>query len=229
MCMRQMKKLNRLPEPVQIDRQWYQLATESRSGIFTEPSFYSEEFDFSRGKIIYPTDGASLSHQRAKLIKKNGKPHKSLWVRRLDLFLLTTEGKTERNFVINLAGLDRSAIITAQSIVAEDLPDGATIEGQTCWQQVYEIACDLLYTEDADTVFVSQFLEHLATGELEICAPIEGSEPLFTKERLQLSIRTRKWKPLTTAQRQFFRQAAMLEEVEDLRTLHLTQYGFIKQ
>lgn len=220
----------RLREPNAKEKRWFNEARNVHGPDFFElPGYHADHYEFLNGRAIYPPDGASLNHQRVKLIQKHGNPHDLVWVRRIDLFFISAEiGDTERCFTINLANVDRRMHILAESMVAKKLPEGATTEGQAHWLMAYEIACDLLYTLDADMIWVSQFLQNIATNELDLEEPVKANDPIFTRENLLEGIREKKWFPFTPSERKFYQEQTLLTEHPDFPSIFLNNYGFLE-
>jgi hypothetical protein len=215
-----MRSPTRLNPLTSAERIWYREAIAAGTDLFSEPTFHPDRYQFSQGKAIFPGVDEALTHNAVQLIKKNHAVHPSVWVRRLDLFLLTTENP-DRIFSINLAAVPRGVFLEAQKVV--DLPEGATLIAQTYWELCREIVTDTLYQFRCDQVFVSQFLQHLNTGELTVCNPIEGTTDTFTKENLASA----DYKPLTPEQRRFLRTYSLFQEHEAITDLSLDHRGFI--
>lgn len=214
-----LKPASRLNEPTAKDCLWFNELTKKASDFFTEPSFYSDQFTFQDGKAIYPPDPERITHQKAKLIRKHGRPHPSIWINRVDLFAIHLEGDGwERLYTANLAGIDRAGHLTAQEMTRERTPEGATVEGQTYWELAAVLASDLLTQHDADIALVSPFLHHLGTGDLTPLNPLGSGEPLFTREK--------KKPPLGYHERQFMHRQSRLQE-HDRLLVSLDKYGFI--
>lgn len=221
----------RLRQPNQQERIWLRETLIAHGDdLFSAPEFHLDQYQLNKRRKIYPPDNCSLNHHRVALIKKLGKPDPSIWARRLDLFLISVElpDGDEKIYTLNLAGLGRDFMLRAQSAIAETLPEGATVEGQTIWTIAYEVACQLLYLHDAEFVWVSQFLQNLVTDELDIETPIRANEPLFTKENMQAGLAEKKWHPFTPLQWRALKREVLLKEHDSAIDLNLNPYGFLE-
>ena len=213
------------PAPTTSDRIWFNSVISAAPDFFAEPTMHSEWYKLRKGKAIYPVDPERLTHQKATLIRKYGKPHKSIWINRVDLFLITLEGDWgERMFTCNLAGINRRSHLAAQKLTKERTPDGATVEGQTYWELVGVLVADLVITLDADIAFCSPLLHQLATGELEPLTPLTADDPLFTRE----NVYQKTTKAMGDGDRRWMHKQSRLKEHESIVDLHLDKYGFIE-
>lgn len=220
----------RLRQPTATEKKWYNEVLKTHGpDFFSLPGYYADHYQYSHGRAVYPPEGASLSHGRTQMIQRYGKPHSSVWVRRLDLFFISVEMPDEEKiFTINLANVDRKMVIAAERAIAKELPEGATPEGQACWLMAYEIACDLLYTLNADMVWVSQFLQRLVNNDLELEEPIRANKPLFTRENMLEGLRLKKWHPFSSAERKFYRKQVLFTEHRRFTEITLNQHGFFE-
>lgn len=217
------KVSSRLREPTIIERTWFNEALALYgSDFFSDPAYYPDEFDFLKGGVVaYPPLPERLSHGKARMIEKYGKPHRNLWVNRVDIFLISLEGKDwEKCFSINLAGIDRASHLRAQAMVGENLPEGATADGQTYWKLAYEITVDLILSHVAIAGFISPFRHHLATGNLEPCEPL--APQMFTLDKLQ-----ERGQKFTPRDREWMQAQSRLQEHDRVVGIHLDGFGFI--
>jgi hypothetical protein len=216
------KAPTRLNPPTMADRLWFNGSILKSPDCFQEPTLYSEYYKLKGGKAIYPIEPERISHQKAELIRKYGKPHHSIWLNRIDLFVLSIEGDDwERVFTCNLAGIDRAAHLRAQAITSERMPKDATVDGQVYWELVSVLASDTLHCTGGEVVFVSPLLHHLATGELEPLTPLRDGEPIFDRHNAPGLF-------MKEGDRRWMREQARFQEHNTLKNLHLDRYGFIK-
>lgn len=215
----------RLNEPLQADRIWFNQAMQFDKGFFSEPAYNPDYFTFEKSRIIYPVEPERLTWQRAKLIRNQGNPHPSLWISRIDLFLITLEGDGwEKIYSANLAGMERQAYLRALDAMKNMTPEGATPDGQTYWRLIEELTADLLISTDADRAFVSPLLHHLQTGELSPLDPLEDSREQG-KALFEKGFTSRKF-GMTEGDRQFMREQSRLQEHNGI-DLYLNWHGFV--
>ena len=212
----------RLAEPLQGDRLWFnKKISDHGKDLFSDPHYHPDLFDFRGSKIIYPAYPERLSHAGCKLIKKQGNPHPDIWINRVDLFFISIElpDGEERCYSMNLAALSRARQLKMEELVAQDLPEGATVQGQTYWRCTRELVLDLIAEQGAVQAFVSPFLHHLATGTLEPNDPLVPDQ--FTPDKVKFV--------QSSCQRKIMRDEVLFTEHQSLAKLRLNGYGVIEE